>query len=71
MSRKQHRTTIAISRKNRDALRTYGRAGDTSNDVLTILLNMANKDRVDTVITRPLREKNSEAEIVKNVGRSL
>lgn len=41
------RTTISISRKNRDILKNYGRAGDTSNDVITNLLNMINENPVN------------------------
>jgi hypothetical protein len=70
MIRNKNQTTIAISRKNRDALRTYGRAGDTSNDVITILLDMANNVRGNT-FTGPLTEKNAQVKTAKKVCRSL
>jgi hypothetical protein len=71
MSRRKGQTTIAISRKNREALRTYGKAGDTSNDILTILLNMIDKDRGNIVSTRQLTGKNAQFGLVKRVGQSL
>jgi hypothetical protein len=65
------RTTISISRKNRDRLRNCGRAGDTSNDVITTLLNIINKEPANINIPnfkRPSIEKDPQLEMMETNG---
>jgi hypothetical protein len=63
----KNQTTIAISRKNRDAIRNYGRAGDTTDDIIRNLLDIANRNSTNMLSAKSLL---NNAQGTKSGGRN-